>query len=355
MVTIGIPGENKPQEARWALSPAAVAELVVKGNKVFVSDAIKDQTGQEFLLSEYSGAGAKITNTVDVYKQSELIVRVKEPYGDHLHYIQPHNTIFSYLHWAAIPDYNQKKISKSGATCIAFESVRDKRDGSLPLLRPMSEIAGKLSVQVACNHLFSWKGGSGKLLGGITGVDKGEVIILGAGHAGYNAAAVASGLGASVKVFDLDMNKLANVEKLGANVTGLFSSQNAILHALKKADVVIGAVLIPDQKAPWLVYESMLHKMQKRSVIVDISIDQGGCVQTSVPTTHADPVRVVHGIQHYGVANMPGAVPVTASEALSNAIFPYVMDLANNWETKKLPTWAMDACFVENGCIKENK
>ena len=322
---VGIPAENKPQESRVALVPADAATLVANGRTVNIASGAG--VGAGFTDEDYSDVGVNVlSSTVAVYAESELIVKVKEPYGNQIQMLRAKHTLMSYLHWPSLSEVLQLKLQATGLWAYAFEAV--VLNGERPLLKPMSEIAGKLSVQIGCTHLHTWKGGSGHLLGGVLGGHRGKVVILGAGVAGYNAAAVASGLGASVVVFDIDLAKLEKVQALGPNVTGMISNRQSLWNELYEADLVIGAVKQSNAAAPKILTRDMLGQLAKGSVVVDISVDEGGCFETTRPTTHEDPTYVIDGIVHYAVTNMPGAVAATASVALSNAIVGYVDVLA---------------------------
>lgn len=341
-MSIGIPRETKPQEYRVPLTPDAVSTLISKNLRVNVASDAGLKAG--FNDEAYQAVGALVLPTnSDVYNNSTHIVKVKEPIESDLDALRVHHKLFCYLHLAANASL-ETRLNEIGCETYAFESVED--NGAYPLLKPMSEIAGRLSVQVGADSLHAWKGGRGTLLGGVTGTTRGHVVILGAGIAGYNAATVAANLGASVTVFDINSDALTRVAAIGPNVTGLFSSENAIARALVHADLVVGAVLIPNKKAPHLITRDMLGLLPPGAVLVDISVDQGGCIETTRPTTHKDPTFVVNGIVHYGVANMPGAVPATASEALSNAVLPYVEQFVGH-KPSRLPL--LGACNTRNG------
>lgn len=326
---IGVPKEIKPREGRVALIPAACAQLIQHGHEVFV----QTQAG---ILSGYSDAdfqAAGVTVLPDaagVYGQAQLVVKVKEPQPAELALLRPDHVLFSYLHLAAAPDL-LKALREIGLTGMAFETVQEGR--VLPLLAPMSDIAGRLSIQIGANLLHLPQGGRGLLLGGLPAAERGHVVILGAGVAGGNAALVAQALGAEVTVFDPNRDKLAAMRALGPNVTGLHPYQFAIEEHLRTADLLIGAVLIPGAKAPHLVTAEMVRRMQPGSVIIDISVDQGGCIETTRPTDYNQPTFVWEGIVHFGVTNMPGAVPRSASQALSAALVPYILQLTQpGWE-----------------------
>ena len=324
---IGVPKEIKVHEYRVGLTPDAVAELTALGHSVVVeTNAGK---GVDFLDADYVAAGATIAlEAKAVFDAADLVVKVKEPQLHECAWLRRDQTLFTYLHLAA--DKPQAEaLMKSGATCIAYETVTDTR-GGLPLLRPMSEVAGRMSVQVGAHYLEKEPGGRGVLLSGVPGVHPGRVIVLGGGVAGTHAAEMAVGLRADVTIFDISTARLAELDHVfGGKVKTAFASRNAIAEAVKSADLVIGAVLVPGAAAPKLVTRSMLATMQRGAVMVDIAIDQGGCFETSHATTHADPVFVVDGVVHYCVANMPGAVARTSTHALNNATLPFVMAIAN--------------------------
>jgi len=324
---VGVPKEIKVHEYRVGLTPASVAELVAAGHDVIVET--QAGAGIDFADEDYVGAGATIAATAaEVFAKSDMIVKVKEPQASEIALLEPRHLLFTYLHLAPDPDQTQGLI-KSGATCIAYETVT-ARDGSLPLLKPMSEVAGRMSVQVGAHYLEKEQGGRGVLLGGVPGVAPARVMILGGGVSGVNAAQMAVGMRADVTIYDISNARLAELDMFfGSQIKTAYASRAAIAHAVKKAEVVIGAVLIPGAAAPKLVTREMLKTMKRGSVLVDISIDQGGCFETSRPTTHSDPVFVIDGVIHYCVANMPGAVARTSAFALNNATLPFVLKLAN--------------------------
>ena len=324
---IGVPREIKIHEYRVGLTPAAVAELTARGHHVLVETGAG--AGIDFGDDAYVAAGGRIVATPEaVFAGSDMIVKVKEPQLPECAMLRPHHTLFTYLHLAA--DKPQADaLMASGATCIAYETVTD-RAGGLPLLRPMSEVAGRMSIQVGAHYLEKEAGGRGVLLGGVPGVAPGRVAILGGGVSGVNAAQMAVGLRADVTIYDISTARLAEIDTMfDGRVKTEFASRAAIADAVANAHVVIGAVLGPGAAAPKLVTRSMLATMQRGSVLVDIAIDQGGCFETSRATTHADPVYVVDGIIHYCVANMPGAVPRTSTFALGNATLPFVLRIAD--------------------------
>ena len=324
---IGVPREIKIHEYRVGLTPPSVAELVARGHKVTVETGAG--AGIDFTDGDYVAVGAGIAPGPEaVFAAADMIVKVKEPQLHEIAWLRPGQTLFTYLHLAA--DKPQADaLMASGATCIAYETVTD-RAGRLPLLRPMSEVAGRMAAQVGAHYLEKEQGGRGILLGGVPGVAPGRVAILGGGVAGVNAAQIAVGMRADVTIYDISTARLAEIDALfEGRVKTAFSSGAAIAAAIARAHVVIGAVLIPGAAAPKLVTREMLKLMKRGSVLVDIAIDQGGCFETSHATTHADPVYVVDGIIHYCVANMPGAVARTSTFALNNATLPFVLRLAD--------------------------
>ncbi|MDR6172455.1 alanine dehydrogenase [Curtobacterium sp. SORGH_AS_0776] len=328
---IGVPTEVKNNEFRVAGTPAGVAELALHGHEVLVQSGAGD--GSSFPDAEYAAAGAAIVPTAaEVWARAEMILKVKEPVAAEYSSIRPGQVLFTYLHLAADRPLTDALV-ESGATAIAYETVQ-LPDRSLPLLSPMSEIAGRLSAQVGANHLMRANGGRGLLLGGVPGTPKGRVVVIGGGVAGEHAATMALGLGAEVTVFDISLPRLRALDaRFDGRITTLRSSAHAIASALREADLVIGSVLIPGASAPKLVTDAMVADMQPGSVLVDIAIDQGGCFEGSHPTTHDDPTFAVHDTVFYCVANMPGAVPRTSTISLTNATLPYAVAIANQgWE-----------------------
>ena len=324
---VGVPKEIKVHEYRVGLTPASVAELVAAGHQVLVHAGAGD--GIDCPDSAYQKAGAEILpDAKSVFESSDMIVKVKEPQPQEIELLEPRHILFTYLHLAA--DKPQAEgLMKSGATCIAYETVTS-RTGALPLLKPMSEVAGRMSVQVGAHYLEKEQGGRGVLLGGVPGVAPAKVAILGGGVAGVNAAQMATGLRADVTIYDINNDRLAELDMFfSSQIKTAYASRAAIANAVKDAELVIGAVLVPGAAAPKLVTKAMLKTMKRGSVLVDIAIDQGGCFETSHATTHADPVYEVDGIIHYCVANMPGAVARTSAFALNNATLPFVLKLAN--------------------------
>ncbi|MBS0480236.1 MAG: alanine dehydrogenase [Proteobacteria bacterium] len=324
---VGVPKEIKNHEYRVGLTPASVAELVHAGHEVIVET--KAGMGIDFEDEAYTDAGARIVATAaEVFDQTEMIVKVKEPQQSEIAMLKPHHLLFTYLHLAA--DKPQAEgLMKSGATCIAYETVTDRK-GGLPLLKPMSEVAGRMSVQVGAHYLEKEQGGRGVLLGGVPGVAPAKVAILGGGISGVNAAQMAVGMRADVTIYDISNDRLAELDMFfSSQIKTEFASKSAIAEAVKHANLVIGAVLVPGAAAPKLVTREMIKTMQRGSVLVDIAIDQGGCFETSHATTHEDPVFEVDGVIHYCVANMPGAVARTSAFALNNATLPFALKLAN--------------------------
>lgn len=326
---IGIPREVKTLEGRVGLVPAAAAELVAQGHQLLVEQGAGVHSG--YSDEEYRQAGATIVpDASSVYGDAGMIIKVKEPQPQELELLREDHLLFCYLHLAAEPALMQGLLD-IGLTAVAFETVAEGQ--SLPLLAPMSDIAGKVAVQVGTHLLHQPQGGRGVLLGGLPAAERGHVVILGAGVAGGNAAALAAAMGAQVTVFDRNRDKLAAMRALGANVTALHPYGHDIDRAVKEADLLIGAVLLPGAKAPHLVSAEQVKQMQPGSAIIDISVDQGGCIETTRPTTYAEPTFIQDGVIHFGVTNMPGAVPRTASQALSAALIPYALKLAaGDWE-----------------------
>lgn len=324
---IGVPKEIKNNENRVGLTPAGVKELVQHGHDLYVQHTAGEGSG--FSDEEYIAAGATILPTIgDVYGTADMIVKVKEPIAPEYPLVRKGQVLFTYFHFASDEELTEAML-KSGATCIAYETVRD-RAGALPLLVPMSEVAGRMSVQEGARFLEKPQGGKGILLGGVPGVKPAKVLILGAGVVGRNAALMAAGLGADVTITDISLPTLRHVaEVMPKNVKTLFSSRHNIEQELPTVDLVIGSVLVPGAKAPKLLTADMLPMMRRGSVIVDVAVDQGGCFETTHPTTHSEPVYEVDGIVHYAVANIPGAVPYTSTLALTNATLPYALRIAD--------------------------
>lgn len=323
---IGVPTEIKPMEGRVSLIPAACAVLVAQGHRVIVQQGAGLQSG--YTDQQYLDAGVElVSGPNEVFDRASLIVKVKEPIQEDLALLSEEHLLFSYLHLAANAELT-RRLMDIGLTAIGFETVVG-RFGDLPLLAPMSDIAGRLAVQIGTHLLHASQGGKGLLLGGLPAAPRGKVVILGAGVAGGNAALVAAGLGAQVVVFDKQREKLAEMRALGGQVTGLYPYQDSIDEQVADADLLIGAVLIPGAKAPHLVSAAVIKQMEAGSVVIDIAVDQGGCIETTKPTSYMDPTFVYEGVTHFGVTNMPGAVPRSASQVLSAAIVPYVEILAN--------------------------
>jgi alanine dehydrogenase len=329
-MNIGVPKEIKSNENRVALVPGGAEALVQAGHTVLVEGGAG--VGSGFEDEVYVSAGARIIDGAgEVWSRSEMIMKVKEPVETEWPLMRRDQVIFTYFHFAASEPLT-RAVMDSGCVAIAYETVQ-LTNGELPLLTPMSEVAGRMAVQEGAKYLEKYFGGRGILVGGVPGVEPATVVILGGGIVGSNAARMAAGLGAHVVILDVSLNRLRYLaDVMPANVTLLYSNRFNILEQISKADIVIGAVLLPGAKAPHLIRREDLKRMRPGSVIVDVAVDQGGCVQTIYPTTHDDPIYVVDGVIHYGVANMPGAVSRTSTLALTNATFPYAMKLANqNW------------------------
>ncbi|WP_420559965.1 alanine dehydrogenase [Tepidicaulis sp.] len=331
---IGVPKEIKVHEYRVGMTPASVREAVVNGHEVVVQ---KDAGTAIGLFDEaYEQAGAKIAASAEeVFAEADMIVKVKEPQPSETKMLRDGQILFTYLHLAADPDQTQALID-SGCVAIAYETVTDRR-GGLPLLAPMSEVAGRMSIQAGAHCLEMEQGGRGQLLGGVPGVPAAKVVVLGGGVAGTNAARMAMGLEAHVTVIDINLHRLYELDlQFGPMLNTIFGTVQSIEEHVLGADLVIGAVLVPGAAAPKLVTEEMVRKMKRGSVLVDISIDQGGCFETSKATTHADPTFIKHDVVHYCVANMPGAVARTSTFALNNATLPFTLALANKGYRKAL-------------------
>jgi alanine dehydrogenase len=331
---IGVPQEVKNNEFRVGLTPGNVRGLCNQGHSVLIQRGAGEQIG----LSDesYRIAGATLINSAsEVFKKAEMIVKVKEPQPQECAMLREDQILFTYLHLAPDPIQTQALI-QSGASCIAYETVT-AFNGALPLLAPMSEVAGRMSIQAAATHLEKTHGGLGVLMAGVPGVSPAKVVILGAGVVGRNALQIAVGMGADICIFDRDIDRLRQIDQFYGNRVRTFYSDSLLIeHEVSEADVVIGAVLLPGGAAPKLVTREMVKKMKSGAVIVDVAIDQGGCFETSKPTTHADPTFMVDGVLHYCVANMPGAVARTSTFALTNATYPYVEALANRGVIKAL-------------------
>ena len=324
---VGVPKEIKNNEFRVGLTPGGVREFVAHGHSVLVENGAGD--GSSFTDGEYAGAGAEMVASADaVFLRSDMIVKVKEPQPVEIEKLRSGQILYTYLHLA--PDYEQTAgLMGSGAICIAYETV-ELPNHTLPLLAPMSEVAGRMAAQVGATYLQKPFGGRGVLMGGTPGVVPAQVVVLGGGVVGTNAAYVAMGMGAHVTVMDVNIDRLRYLDEIWGNrIRTSYSSKHNIEEAVFAADLVIGAVLLPGAKTPWLVTRDMLPSMKRASVIVDVSVDQGGCIETTHATTHADPTYVVDGVLHYGVANMPGAVPNTSTLALTNATLRYGLAIAD--------------------------
>ena len=324
---IGIPKELKNNENRVGMTPAGVAELKKHGHTVYVQHTAGENSG--FSDEEYKAVGAEILPDIkDVYAQADMIVKVKEPIAAEYPLIKKDQLVFTYFHFACDKPLTDAMI-KSGAVCLAYETVQ-KADHSLPLLIPMSEVAGRMAALNGAFYLQKTKGGKGKLISGVPGVKPTKVLVLGGGTVGEAAARMAAGMGADVTITDISLPRLRQLEmELPANVHALYSSEHNIRKELPDVDIVIGSVLVPGDKTPHLITRDMLNLMEKGTVLVDVAIDQGGCFETSHPTTHTDPVYEVDGILHYCVANIPGAVPYTSTMALTNATLRYAVALAD--------------------------
>lgn len=324
---IGVPKEIKSSENRVGLTPGGAMEFVKRGHEVYVQS--NGGSGSGYEDQNYIEAGAKILGTIEeIYAIAEMIVKVKEPIASEYPLIKKDQLIFTYFHFASYEPLTMAMIER-GAVCLAYETVKGK-DGSLPLLVPMSEVAGRMSIQQGAKYLEKPMGGRGVLLGGVPGVQPAKVLVLGGGVVGTQAARMAAGLGADVTLMDVSLNRLRYLaDVMPANVSTIFSSEFNIRKAITDHDLIVGAVLIPGAKAPNLISRDMLKEMRPGTVVVDVAVDQGGCIETCKPTTHDNPTYVVDGIVHYCVANMPGAVPYTSTIALTNATLPYALQLAN--------------------------
>ena len=326
-MVIGIPKEIKNNENRVGMTPSGVAEVVKQGHQVYIQHTAGINSG--FPDEAYQAVGAQILPTIeDIYAIAEMIVKVKEPIAPEYKLIRKEQVLFTYFHFASDRDLTLAMLANK-SICLAYETV-EKADHSLPLLIPMSEVAGRMSIQEGARFLEKPQGGKGILLGGVPGVKPAKVLILGGGIVGSNAAQMAAGMGADVTIADINLARLRYLsETLPKNVKTLYASELRIRKELPDVDLVIGSVLIPGDKAPHLITKEMLSMMQPGTVLVDVAIDQGGCFETSPPTTHSAPTYIVDGIVHYAVANIPGAVPYTSTLALTNATLPYVLELAD--------------------------
>ena len=343
---IGIPRETKILEGRVALIPESCAVLIRQGNQVFIEAGAGLLSG--YKDEEYAAQGVQLAeNTAELYASAELIVKVKEPIEQDLQYLRQHHTLFCYLHLAASLQLT-RQLCDIGLTAIAFETVTDEA-GYLPLLKPMSEIAGTLAVQIGTHLLHQPQGGMGLMLGGLPMTEPGHVVVLGAGAAGSAAVQQAAASGAMVTVIDRDAFRYEALCQKYSNVRGELSSEIHIAHAVNEADLLIGAVLLPGLHAPRLVSELQVKCMKPGSVIIDVSVDQGGCIETVHPTDYQTPTYILHDVLHFGVTNMPGAVPRTASQALSSVILPYVQQLSEgNWQQS---TGLLNGVNVRHGKI----
>lgn len=352
---IGVPKEIKPSENRVALTPAGALELTKRGHTVYIQSTAGDSSG--FPDEIYVQAGAQILPTIeDTYDAAEMVMKVKEPIAPEYDLVKPNHLFFTYFHFASYEPLT-KAMLKSKATCLAYETV-ELADRSLPLLVPMSEVAGRMAVQEGAKYLEKPQGGLGVLLGGVPGVEPGKVLILGGGIVGTQAAKMAAGLGAQVTILDINLSRLRYLaDVMPANVNTVYSNEYNIRRLMETHDLIVGAVLIPGAKAPNLITKDMLKDMRPGTVLVDVAVDQGGCFETTKPTTHDDPTFVVDDVVHYCVANMPGAVPYTSTIALTNATLPYAIKLAeqgwkqacNNDKALKLGLNTIDGEIVYKG------
>jgi alanine dehydrogenase len=340
---VGVPKEIKNNEFRVGLTPPSVHELVARGHRVIVQTGAGAGIG--LTDEQYTAAGATIVPSAqEIFAQAEMVVKVKEPQPQECALLRPGQILYTYLHLAPDPEQTAALV-KSGAVCIAYETITGP-GGGLPLLAPMSEVAGRMAIQAGASHLEKSKGGAGILLGGVPGVAAGHIVVIGAGVVGTNALQMAVGIGARVTVLDKNVDRLRQLDLIyGNRITTLYSNAHAIEEAVLSADLVIGGVLVPGAAAPKLVTAAMVSRMKKGAVVVDVAIDQGGCFETSHPTTHADPTFVVDGVVHYCVANMPGAVARTSTFALNNATIGHAVALA----TKGWRQALRDDPYLKNG------
>jgi len=331
---IGVPKEIKTKETRVAVTPSGIRDLVAKGHKVYVEENAGALSG--FSNQQYADAGAVLErDAAKVWKTAEMIVKVKEPLESEYHYLRNGLTVFTYLHLASVPPL-ASALCETKTTAIGYETVQTD-DGHLPLLRPMSEVAGRIATQIGTYLLHRNHGGKGLLLGGVTGTRRGTVVVIGGGYVGLNAAEVAAGLRAETVVLDVDDKKIAYIEEAyRGRINAVKSTPQSVADWVKKTDLLIGAVLVMGDRAPHVVSRNLVKTMSPGSVIVDVSIDQGGCIETSRPTSHEEPTYVEHHVTHYCVPNMPALTPVTSTEALTSATFPYVIKLANEGVEKAL-------------------
>ncbi len=353
--TVGVVKEIKEDEDRVAISPSGVHALVSDGHRVLVENGAG--VGSGIADAEFHQAGAEMAaDARTVWDRSSIVVKVKEPLPDEYPLIRPDHTIFTFFHFAASRELTEAMLS-SGATCIAYETIEDEA-GRLPLLTPMSEVAGRMAVFEGSKHLERPSGGRGVLISGVPGVEPAKVVILGGGVVGYHAAKIAAGVGARVTIFDINLDRLRFLEEvLPPNVTTIFSNPYSIRKKVREADLVVGAVLVAGGRAPVLVFHDDLKKMKDGSVIVDVAVDQGGCIETCHPTTHSNPTYVVEGVLHYCVANMPGAVARTSTFALTNATLPYLRALARGGvgEFQRLGAGASRGLNVSAGKIHHRR
>ncbi|MHC4548172.1 MAG: alanine dehydrogenase [Planctomycetota bacterium] len=347
---VGVPAEIKDNENRIAMVPGGVAQLVARGHTVLVQR--NGGAGSGFPDAAYVEKGAEIVDDpVEIFGRAEMIVKVKEPQPNEYPHLREGQIVFTYFHFAASEELTRGMIG-TGATCVAYETIEDAH-GHLPLLTPMSEVAGRMATQIGAHYLQRPEGGRGVLLGGVPGVPYSDVVILGGGVVGTQAAWIAAGFGARVTILDIDLDRLRYLDDvMPANVTTLHSNPDTILGACRRADLLIGAVLIEGAKAPVLVPRSYLREMKDGAVVVDVAVDQGGCIETTRPTTHSDPTFVVDGVLHYCVANMPGAVPRTSTYALTNATIPYALRLADHGVT---PAILADPAFAHGVNVMQGK
>lgn len=344
---IGIPREIKTLEGRVALVPAACGDLVAAGHEVYIESGAGDKSG--FTDDQFEAVGVRtLPDAAALYGKAKLVVKVKEPVAGDLEHLRRDHLLFCYLHLAAEPELTRRLLD-IGLTGVAFETV-EEADGGLPLLAPMSNIAGRIGIQVGIHLLHQPAGGKGIMLGGLPAADRGHVVVLGAGAAGGNSARLAAAAGARVTVFDKRPDRLAEMMAIGPNVTALYPYQDTVADYVAAADLAVGAVLITGARAPHVISRDMVRAMEDGSVLVDISVDQGGCIETTHPTTYADPTYVEEGVTHFAVTNMPGAVPRTSSHALSAAILPYVLRMArddwSNYPSLKLGVNVQDGEII---------
>ena len=342
---VGVPREIKPLEGRVALTPPVAFELVQAGYRVCLEQDAGVASG--YADESYQAVGVEILPDADaLYAAADLLLKVKEPVGPELERLRGDQILFSYLHLAPNPELT-RRLCDIGLTAIAFETVMD--GGNLPLLQPMSEIAGRIAIQVGTHLLHTPQKGKGLLLGGVPGVDRGQVVVLGAGHAGGSSARLAAAMGARVTIFDRNPQRLGEMDAAASNIEALYANAHSIAEAVEQADLLVGAVLLPGAAAPRLVSRELVGRMQPGSVIADIAVDQGGCIETTRPTTYDDPVYSEEGVQHFCVTNMPGAVPRSASQALAGAVLPYLRQLLQD-DWRSVPALA-GAVNVDTGKV----